>query len=227
MIRPGPAERPSPVSSALTPVVGVSARSLFRIRASSWVRPGSSGAASGAFWVVGELDYRTRRELAWTASAKAEVVVVAADGKEIMSRTLEVKPSGLVGETLERQDDGSLPRETSASVGADAKWEVRSGLVLDATVNTDFAQVEADDQIVNLTRFETFFPEKRDFFLENAGIFEFGLPNRETLDPALMKVFFSRRIGLEAGREEPIDDGARLPGRAQDPRRRPSGARGG
>jgi hypothetical protein len=91
VITPGAAERPSPISSALTPVVGVSARSAFRIRASSWVKQGSSGASSGAFWVVGELDYRTQRELAWTASAKAEVVVVAADGKEIMSRTLDVK----------------------------------------------------------------------------------------------------------------------------------------
>jgi VWFA-related protein len=91
VISPRSAKKPSPVSSALTPVVGVSARSAFRIRASSWVRPGSGGASSGAFWVVGELDYRMRRELAWTAGAKAEVMVVAADGKEIMSRTLEVK----------------------------------------------------------------------------------------------------------------------------------------
>ena len=57
------------------------------------------------------------------------------------------------------------------------------GTLLDLTYNTDFAEVEADQQQVNLTRFSLFFPEKRDFFLENAGIFEFGLPNREPLDP--------------------------------------------
>ena len=59
-------------------------------------------------------------------------------------------------------------------IGLDAKYEVRPGLVLDATLNTDFAQVEVDDQQINLTRFSLFFPEKRDFFLENAGIFEMG-----------------------------------------------------
>jgi VWFA-related protein len=107
-ISAGPAERPSPISSALSPVAGVSARSAFRIRASSWVKPGASGASSGAFWVVGELDFRTRRELAWTATAKAEVVVVAADGKEIMARTLDVKTAEGPF-TVDVPESGELP----------------------------------------------------------------------------------------------------------------------
>ena len=58
--------------------------------------------------------------------------------------------------------------------GVDVKYGVTTGLVWDFTVNTDFSQVEADEQQVNLTRFNLFFPEKRDFFLENQGIFAFG-----------------------------------------------------
>ena len=60
--------------------------------------------------------------------------------------------------------------------GVDVKYGVTSGLTLDFTVNTDFSQVEADEQQVNLTRFSLLFPEKREFFLENSGIFQFGLP---------------------------------------------------
>jgi len=79
-------------TSALTPVVSFNARSQFRIRTSSWAGQASGSEPSGgAFWVVGELDYKTRRELAWTATAKADVVILAADGKEVMSRTIDVK----------------------------------------------------------------------------------------------------------------------------------------
>ena len=81
--------------------------------------------------------------------------------------------------------------------GLDVKWGLTRNLVLDLTYNTDFAEVEIDDQQVNLTRFSLFFPKKRDFFLENAGIFEYGLPQRDARSPLLMKVFFSRRIGLD------------------------------
>ena len=81
-------EASTTLSTALTPVVGFNARSQFRIRTSSWAHPATgSDAAGGAFWVVGELDYRTRRELAWTATAKADVVILASDGSEVMSRT--------------------------------------------------------------------------------------------------------------------------------------------
>jgi hypothetical protein len=94
-----------------------------------------------------------------------------------------------------------------ATVGADLKWGLRPNLTLDATVNTDFAQVEADEEQVNLTRFDLFFPEKRPFFLENASTFQFGQP--QSID-----LFFSRRIGLSsAGRPIDIVAGTRLSGK--------------
>lgn len=97
------------LNTALTPVVSFNARSQFRIRTSSWARQASgSDPAGGAFWVVGEIDYRTRRELAWTATAKAEVVILASDGSEVMSRTLDVKTDdGPFGFAV--PDSGGLP----------------------------------------------------------------------------------------------------------------------
>jgi hypothetical protein len=91
-------------------------------------------------------------------------------------------------------------------VGGDAKLGIGRSLILDLTVNTDFAQAEVDDQQVNLTRFSLFFPEKRPFFLENAGLFAVGASRSAEL-------FFSRRIGLVRGQEVPIHGGARLTGR--------------
>ncbi len=94
--------------------------------------------------------------------------------------------------------------------GVDVKWGIRPNLTADFTVNTDFAQVEADEEQVNLTRFDLFFPEKRPFFLENASIFQFGQPQQ-------IDLFFSRRIGLAgtgaAGRPIGIVGGARLTGK--------------
>ncbi len=95
-------------------------------------------------------------------------------------------------------------------VGGDLKWGVRPNLTLDVTANTDFAQVEADEEQVNLTRFDLFFPEKRPFFLENATTFQFGQP--QSID-----LFFSRNIGLSGagGTLLPIDilAGSRLSGK--------------
>ncbi len=125
---------------------------------------------------------------------------------------LDVKPYGLVGLTKERQDDGTVPTERLTSIGLDAKWEVRPGLVLDGTLNPDFAQVEADEEIVNLTRFDLFLPEKREFFLENAGVFEFG--GRGFFEPPPFLLFFSRRIGIVEDGEIPVMGGVRLSGRA-------------
>ena len=100
--------------------------------------------------------------------------------------------------------------DSDADVGVDLKWGVTPNLTLDVTVNTDFAQVEADEEQVNLTRFDLFFPEKRPFFLENASTFQFGQPQSVDL-------FFSRRIGLSgaAGTLQPIDilGGGRLSGK--------------
>jgi hypothetical protein len=107
--------------------------------------------------------------------------------------------------------------------GFDVKYGVTSGLTWDFTVNTDFSQVEADEQQVNLTRFNLFFPEKRDFFLENSGVFQFGSGNtgggggagggRQNASQDMI-FFFSRQIGLSPnGDAIPLLAGTRLTGR--------------
>ncbi|HWO88740.1 MAG TPA: DUF5916 domain-containing protein, partial [Gemmatimonadales bacterium] len=97
--------------------------------------------------------------------------------------------------------------EASAQVGGEMKLALAPTVTMDLSLNTDFAQVEADRQVVNLTRFPLFFPEKRQFFLENAQIFEFGQRERAQL-------FYSRRIGLGTdGQPLPIAAGARVTGR--------------
>jgi len=127
---------------------------------------------------------------------------------------VEVKPYGLLGLTQAPGAFGALDTAGDADVGLDAKWEVRPGLVADGTIHPDFAQVEADDEQVNLTRFDLFFPEKREFFLENAGIFDFGWRGFDETPPFLL--FFSRRIGIARDEETPIPvrGGVRLSGRA-------------
>ncbi len=135
-------------------------------------------------------------------------------GLPATGRNLETKPYVLGGLEEARWDDGTLSRSSETSVGLDMKTEVRPGLVLDLTLNTDFAQVEVDDERVNLTRFSLFFPEKRDFFLENSGIFDFGVQGNP-FEPPQFQMFFSRRIGIEEDEDEvvPIMGGVRLTGR--------------
>ncbi len=97
--------------------------------------------------------------------------------------------------------------DLSGEIGGDVKYSITPSLTLDVTYNTDFAQVEVDDQQVNLDRFNLFFPEKRPFFLENAGLFSVGSPGEVDL-------FFSRRIGIgDNGNIVPIIGGARLSGK--------------
>lgn len=120
---------------------------------------------------------------------------------------LELKPVGLLGAASE-----SSETEWLAHAGLDMKWEVRPGLVLDATLHPDFAQVESDDERVNLTRFDLFYPEKRDFFLENAGIFEFG--SKGFFEPPPFLLFMSRSIGIKDEDQVPLLGGLRLSGRA-------------
>jgi hypothetical protein len=124
---------------------------------------------------------------------------------------LDVKPYALSGAT----HDGLTPGGRTVGrmdAGLDLKYEVQPGLVLDVTANPDFAHVEVDEQQVNLTRFDLFYPEKRDFFLENAGVFDFGW--RTVSEPPPFLMFFSRRIGIDGdGGEAPVVGGLRMSGR--------------
>ena len=124
-------------------------------------------------------------------------------------RYMEAKPFAIAGRSVAgRAGDGSGSlteggTETLNDLGLDFKYSITPNLTLDATLNPDFAQVEADNVQINLSRFGLFYPEKREFFLERAGLFEFG-------DPEETIVFFSRRIGIT----NDIAGGARLTGQA-------------
>ena len=119
-------------------------------------------------------------------------------------RNLKLIPY-VLGEARQRST-GASGTTALGSIGADLKYGLTPSLTLDATYDTDFAQVEVDEQQINLDRFNLFFPEKRPFFLENAGLFAVGSPGEAEL-------FFSRRIGIGAGGEAiPILGGARLSG---------------
>jgi hypothetical protein len=105
--------------------------------------------------------------------------------------------------------------DVGADVGLDVKYGVTQNMAADLTLNTDFAQVEADEQQVNLTRFSLFFPEKREFFLENQGLFAFGgaATGGQSANNSTPVLFYSRRIGLNEGQVVPIRAGGRLTGR--------------
>lgn len=134
------------------------------------------------------------------------------------ARAFEIKPYLIGSLATDKTLAPALTNDLSADFGVDAKIGVTQGLTADLTYNTDFAQVEADEQQVNLTRFSLFFPEKREFFTENQGTFTFGgaggvsgVPNGDGGETPLL--FYSRRIGLENGTPVPILGGARLTGR--------------
>ena len=128
----------------------------------------------------------------------------ALEGLEIPDqRNLKFIPY-VLGEVRRRGDQS---RVRTGTVGLDAKYSLTPSLTLDATYETDFAQVEVDEQQINLDRFNLFFPEKRPFFLENAGLFAVG-------DSGEAELFFSRNIGIgPAGQVIPIVGGARLSGK--------------
>ena len=130
------------------------------------------------------------------------------------SSNIEIKPYAISDLTTNRTTTPAIDNDPGGDVGFDFKYGVTESLTADLTYNTDFAQVEADEQQVNLTRFSLFFPEKREFFLEGQGIFDFGgvrsAGGRGGLTPIL---FFSRRIGLSQGQAVPIDVGGRLTGK--------------
>ena len=131
-----------------------------------------------------------------------------------LSRNLQFTPY-VIGELVKRDAD---TRDTTLAVGdwgGDVKYSVTSGLTLDATYNTDFAQVEVDDQQINLDRFNLLFPEKRPFFLENAGLFAVNNAGPASgRNMGQTELFFSRRIGIsDSGTQIPILAGARMSGK--------------
>ncbi|HVH25751.1 MAG TPA: DUF5916 domain-containing protein [Vicinamibacterales bacterium] len=148
-------------------------------------------------------------------------------------RNLKIEPY-VSAAAAQTRSDPLLPLRSTQSLGTlgdynggvDLKYGVGPSLLLDATYRTDFAQVEVDQQQVNLTRFSLFFPEKREFFIENAGIFGFGgggggtarstnSGGSSTSASGTMSPFYSRRIGLSpSGTPIPIVGGSRLSGQA-------------
>ena len=135
----------------------------------------------------------------------------------VRSINLELKPYATSGLRTDLSADDPFSNDFNADAGFDAKYGLTRSLVFDFTYNTDFAQVEADEQQVNLTRFGLFFPEKREFFLEGQGIFNFaGRTTRrgggEQSDMPIL--FFSRRIGFDEEAGVPIRAGGRVTGRA-------------
>jgi hypothetical protein len=127
---------------------------------------------------------------------------------------LKLKPFLLAGVRHTAASATTATTRWPRDIGLDARYGVTAGLNLDVTINTDFAQVEVDEQQVNLTRFGLFFPEKRDFFLENSNLFTMGTGSSFTSTPVQTDLFFSRRIGLsDSGQPVPILGGARLTGK--------------
>ena len=141
-------------------------------------------------------------------------------------RTIEFKPYAFARSATDRLRTPPTSNDLDAQLGLDVKYGITANLVADLTYNTDFAQVEVDEQQVNLTRFNLFFPEKRDFFLEGRGIFDFGrggasgaggggggLGSGFNAPSSTPFLFYSRRIGLNRGRVVPIELGARVTGK--------------
>ena len=176
---------------------------------------------------VNEFSYLTPMPAAFTQRAMLRVSQAATlIGLEApkAALNLEVKPYALGGVETDLEAPTPVSADPNAQAGIDAKYTFKNGLVADATLNTDFAQVEDDEQQVNLTRFSLFFPERRDFFLEGAGIFAFGgasvSPRGGQQGPPSNTpiLFYSRTIGLfEYAEDEtapvPLLAGGRLTGR--------------
>ncbi|MEQ1729765.1 MAG: DUF5916 domain-containing protein [Vicinamibacterales bacterium] len=138
------------------------------------------------------------------------------------SRNIELKPYGIARSTTDRIVSPAINNKNEGDFGIDVKYGITANLTADFTYNTDFAQVEVDEQQVNLTRFSLQLPEKREFFLEGRGIFSFaafpttgstasgGSASSTSTVPLL---FYSRRIGLNNGRVVPIQAGGRVTGK--------------
>jgi hypothetical protein len=158
---------------------------------------------------------RKNEEAFWTGFARNEgLLTLAAEGRLVgiteasQGAGLDIKPYVLG--TYKESPGRGVSSTTKGTGGLDLFYNLTPQLKANLTINTDFAQTEVDDRQVNLTRFPLFFPEKRDFFLEAAGNFDFSRENSNTITP-----FFSRRIGLdENGNPQKIDYGVKLSGQA-------------
>ena len=121
------------------------------------------------------------------------------------ARNVEVRPFALNRTITDKTSNPQLRNDQQPDAGVDVKYGLTKSLITDFTYRTDFAEVEEDDQQVNLTRFSQYFPEKRPFFLEGQGIFGFGGTGGESGSGDVPVVFYSRRIGLtDAGRVVPV-----------------------
>ena len=143
------------------------------------------------------------------------------------SKNLEVKPFAIGGVSTDLIADDPFTNRRSGDAGLDVKYGLTQNLTADFTYNTDFAQVEVDEQQVNLTRFNLFFPEKREFFLEGRGIFDFARGTFAGGGRGALRrqgggffgggnaptIFYSRRIGLQGGSIVPIRGGGRITGK--------------
>lgn len=143
-------------------------------------------------------------------SQAQDIILAGVDARKPIYFT----PYGLAGLTkinyLNREETGYYYEENfTKEAGFDLKYSLTSNLTIDITANTDFAQVEADDQQLNLSRFSLSFPEKRQFFQQRSGLFDFNFGNT--------RLFYSRRIGLDyEGSPVRIYGGARLTGKIRD-----------
>ncbi len=150
----------------------------------------------------------------WKFSSSATLVGLEAPTE---STNLELKPYAISKVSTDLAATPTFTNDVTGDVGIDVKYGLTTGLIADLTYNTDFAQVEADEAQVNLTRFSLFFSEKRPFFLEGQDIFAFGGagPRFSSLPAGDAPVmFFSRQIGLSDGLPVPIVGGGRVTGRA-------------
>ncbi len=165
---------------------------------------------------------RKNEQVFWSPIDKAYTLArVSAAGRLVglrdLSQGLDLKFKPFIVSGVRDQQLAPAAGRTSVlhEIGGDLRYGVTPGLNLDVTYNTDFAQAEVDEQQVNLTRFSLLFPEKRDFFLENAGMFTMGTGTSFSSAPVETDLFFSRRIGLsDAGQPIPIIGGARLAGKS-------------
>ena len=164
-----------------------------------------------------EMAYITKVNPAWLQRALhhySEAATLVGLEAPPAAHNLEVKPYAMSSLTTDRLARPAINNELKPDVGVDVKYGVTESLTADLTYNTDFAQVEADEAQVNLTRFSIVFPEKREFFLEGGDIFNFGRSPGGDLGGDAPNIFYSRRIGLSGARPVPVLGGGRLTGKA-------------